>query len=85
MLTYTERSFMGHYRSADPVNLIPKILDKCNHALLSLFSPEDTRDDKVEGQRQITEHNAYNIHGLTKAVLWVAISISMALLIGRLS
>ena len=85
MLTYTQRSLMGSYRSDYAVNRISKFLDKSGQALRSLFSPEDTTNNGGEGQLQIAKHMAYNISGLTKAVFWIAISISIALLIGRLS
>lgn len=85
MLTYTERSFMRHYRSVYPVNLISEILDKSRHAWMSLFLPEDSTDNQGEGQLQIVRHDTYNFSGLIKVVFWVAISISIALLMGRLS
>jgi len=57
----------------------------CKHkALMSMFSPEDTTNNEGGGQLQITKHNAYTISGSAKAVFRVAISISIALWIGRL-
>ena len=85
MLTYTQLSFMGNRRSVHAVNLISKLLGKSGKALMFLFSPEDTTDNEGKRQFQIAKHNAYHISALTKAVFWVAISISTALLIGRLS
>ncbi len=85
MLTYTQRLFMGSYRSDYAVNRISKFLDKCGQALMFLFSPEDTTNNEGEGQLQIAKHIPYYISGLTKAVFWIAISISIGLLIGRLS
>ncbi len=85
MLTFTQRLFMGSYRSDYAVNRISEFLEKSEQALMSLFSPEDTTNNEGDGQLQIAKHMAYNISGLTKAVFWIAISISIALLIGRLS
>lgn len=85
MLTYTQRLFMGPYRSVYPVNRISEFLDKSGKALMFLFSPEDTTDNQSEGQMQIARHDAYNFRGLIKVAFWVAISISIALLMGRLS
>lgn len=85
MFTYTQRLFMGQFRSVYAVNLIAELLDKSGNVLVSLFTPEDTTDKASDGQMRITRHTAYNISGLAKAVFWVAISISIALWIGRLS
>jgi hypothetical protein len=78
---------LSHYIvcSACTVNLIPELLDKSDKALMSLFSPEDTTDNQCEGHLQIARHDAYNFSGLIEVVFWVAISISIALLMGRLS
>ena len=67
MLAYTQRLFMGQFRSVYAVNLISEFLDKNGKVLMSLFSPEDTTDNAGEGQMQITRHNAYSISGLAKA------------------
>jgi hypothetical protein len=85
MPTYTQRLFMGFYRSDYAANRISKFLDRSGQALMSLFSPEDTTNNEGEAQLQIAKYMAYNISGLTKAVFWIAISISIALFIGRLS
>jgi hypothetical protein len=76
----THDAFLGKHNYA--VNRISKFLDKSGQALMSLFSPEDTTNNGGEGQLQIAKHMAYNTGGLTKAVFWIAISISMALWIG---
>ena len=85
MLTYTKRLFMGQFRSVYAANLVSELIDKSGQAFVSMFSPEDTTNYESGGQMPITRHNAYNIGGLAKAVFWVAISISIALWIGRLS
>ncbi len=85
MLTYTQRLFLGQFRSVYAANLVSELIDKSGQALVSIFSPEDTTNYESSGQMQITRHNAYNIGGLAKTVFWVAISISIALWIGRLS
>ena len=85
MPTYTQRLFMGAYRSDYAANRISKFLDRSGQALMSLFSPEDTTNNEGEGQLQIAKYMAYNIRGLTKAAVWIALSISIALLIGQLS
>jgi len=85
MLTYTQRLFMGQFRSAYAGNLCSELLDKGGKLLMPLFLPEDTTDNESDGQLQIAKHKAYNIGGLTKTVFWVAISIFIALWLGRLS
>ncbi len=85
MLTYTQRSFMGPCRGVYSVNRIFEILDKYGKVLMSLLSPEDTTDSEGDAQVQNSKHEACNIRGIGKAVFWVAISISIALLMGRLS
>jgi hypothetical protein len=85
MLTYSQRLFMGHYRGVYAVNWIFKIIDKCGKVLMSQFSPEDTTDNDGEAHLQNSKREVYNISGIIKAVFWVAISISIALQIGRLS
>ena len=76
---------MGSYRSDDTENRISKTLDGSGQALVPLFSPEDTTNSEGEGHLQIAKYMEYNIRGLAKAVIWIAVSISIALLIGQLS
>ena len=85
MLTHTQRLFMGSCRGDHAVNRISEFLDKSGKTLMALFSPEDTTETQDEGRIQIARHNVYNFNGFIKVVFWVAISISIALLIGRLS
>ena len=84
MLTDTQRLVMGSYRSDEVVSRISKFLDRSSQVLMSLFSPEDTSGNPDEGQMQIVRHDPYDFKGLVKVLFWVAISISIALLIGRL-
>lgn len=85
MLTYAQRFFMGSYRSDYAVSRIFEFLDKSGKVLMSLLLPEDTTDNRGKAQVQIARYNTYNFNGLIKVVFWVAISISIAVLIGRLS
>ena len=85
MPTYTQRLFMGSCRSDYAAKRISNFLDRSGQALMSLFSPEDTTNNEGETQLQIAKYMAYNIRGLTKVAVWIALSISIALLIGQLS
>ena len=85
MLTDTQRLFMGSYRSDYAVGRISEFLDKSGKALMSLFSPEDTTENEGGGQLSTVKHNANIVNGLTKAVFWITLSISIALQMGRLS
>ena len=86
MLVHTQRSVL-RYGSADRgLNLIGKILDKSNQAMLFLFSPEDTSGAEGEKKRtQIIRYRSIHIPGLLKALFWIAFSISVALLSGHLN
>ena len=85
MLFYTQRSFLDYVFFVQTLNLIAKLLNKSANALIYLFSPEDTSETEGEGRLQITKCNGNNISGIIKALFWIAISISIALLMGRLS
>jgi len=84
MFTDTQRLFVGQLSSGCTANLISELLDKSGKALMTLFSPEDTTLSEGSGQLPIAKPNDYNISGLAKTVVWVALSISIALWIGRL-
>jgi len=84
MLVSTQRSFSGQDIVFHALNLISEYLNKYGNALMPLISTEDTTENGDQGQLQIARYNGNDIRGAVKAVFWIAISISIALLMGRL-
>ena len=85
MIVYTQRSFFGYHPVVNALNFIFVFLTKSFKTLMSLVSPEDTTNNGSEGYLQFAKYASNNIIGIIKTVFWIAISISIAFLMGRLS
>ncbi len=85
MLVYTQRSFLRYDLVARGINLIFELMGKSNQAMLFLFSPEDS--SKTDGTKKRMQMMCSSIHipGLMKALFWIAFSIAIASLVGRLN
>ncbi|MGD9364983.1 MAG: hypothetical protein PVH87_04750 [Desulfobacteraceae bacterium] len=85
MLGLMQRSSFWHCIVFYALRLISESLSKSGNALIFLVSPEDTIEGAGEGQMQIAKYERVDIRGVIKVVFWMAISITLSLLIGKLS
>ena len=84
MLESTRRSVFRHYIVSNAEKPGPVNPNQCDCIINYYLSPEDTTDNAAERRAQIPKYATVDIRGMLKAVFWIAISIGLALLIGKL-
>ena len=80
-----QRLFFRHKSVFDAVKSTCELLKKTSDALMYLASPEDTTQSTGERKSLIKKYSKLNIFGTLKAVAWIAVSITLALLLGTLN
>lgn len=85
MLVDSQHSLLKYDLVAYTSQLISEPLNKISKELTYLLLPEDTTENGDEKQFQTPKYNENSIVGVVKAVFWIASSISIVLLMGRLS
>lgn len=85
MLRLKRRSTFWHCIVSYMLKLISESLNKSSIALKFLITPENTIEEAGKGQIQTAKYERVDIRGVIKVVLWMAISIILSLLIGKLS
>ena len=85
MLVHTQRSSKAPVFSARTQKLNTHILNNSNKALTFLFSPADTSANESQAMLPIAKSHRINIPGKLKTIFWILLSITIALLIGRLN
>ena len=78
-------SFFRHHLDFNALTAVSERPKKRSRTLKYYFSPEDTTENADRRQRQALRHEKISIPGVIKAVLWIAASICLALLIGNLN
>ena len=84
MLESTQRSVFRHYAVPNAEKPSSENANQCGHILNYYVSPEDTTDNAAQSRSQIPKYKKIDTRGVIKAVFWIAISISLSLLIGNL-
>jgi len=85
MLESTQRLYFRHNLVFNTFKLIAKFIYNINDILKILVSPVDTTEKASHSGLSLTKYHGRNALGIVKVLLWIAVSIAMALLIGRLS
>ena len=67
------------------LKLIAKLLSNSDKAIMFLLKPADTSENASEGPLPIAACRGIKFSGAFKAIFWILMSISIVLLIGRLS
>ena len=85
MLVCTQNSFSECRNDVLASNPFSELHKKCGRSFVHLLAPEDTTEYSDKGPSQTQVYNRNNINGLMKIAFWMAISISIALIMGQLS
>ncbi len=84
MLYSTYRSVFSDPNDAKSVSPRNEAVKHGSIKLRGYITPEDSTDSGAEGHLRITEYRKIDFYGLSKAALWIAVSICLSLLIGKL-
>ena len=84
MLESAQRSVFHHCAVSNAERPSSENTNQCGYNLNYYVSPEDTTDNAAQRRSQIPEYEKIDTRGVIKAVFWIAISISLSLLIGNL-
>jgi hypothetical protein len=79
------RQFIGYYNGFDRLCAICNAISERGIVLIPSILPEDTTEKVNERQPQITKYGERNYREVFKAILWIAVAIVIALLVGQLS
>ncbi|MFK5954269.1 MAG: hypothetical protein QM498_14525 [Desulfobacterium sp.] len=85
MMESTQHSFSWHSLTVNAPKSIVNFIDKSIKTSIFLVSPADTTDTLGKRELQISRSNGITLKGSAKALFWIAVSITMAILIGQLS
>lgn len=80
-----QRTFFAHYLAFHELNPGSRLLNSSVNVLKYLVSPCDTTENTGERQPQTAKQDRSNILGLIKTLLWIAVSITLSLVVGQLS
>ena len=85
MMESTQRSFSWHSPTVNAPKSVVSFIEESLKTLIFLTSPADTTDTLGKKELQLSRSNGITLKGSTKALFWIAVSITMAILIGQLS
>ena len=85
MLESTQRPVFHHYIVFIALKSIFKLLYRGCNTMAHLVLPEDTTGSSGDRQLHIARYERLDLHGDVKAVFWIAVSIILSLLIGKLN
>jgi hypothetical protein len=85
MLESTRRLSCWHHRALHASKSIAEKVAKNMGPLIYWASPEDTTEKTGDRQLQTAKYDRVDINGVVKTVLWIAVSITLSLFIGKLN
>lgn len=85
MLKSARRIDCWHHHALHATKSICETLSKSMGPLMGWVSPEDTTEKAGDRQLKTSKYGRVDIKGVVQTLLWIAVSITLSLFIGKLN